>query len=234
MTQHNLFFINNQDFINNKNITLKNNLEVHHIGKVLRKKIGDKICISDGINFIYHTKIEQISKKEVLLNILQKKEIEEKNKIVFHPALLKGSTFDLQLEKSVEIGVKEFRPIITQHTIASKNKIQKWKETIYTALKQSKQPRFIPISEPEKILSLKRNKNDVWLVPEIGVGTQKISELFFEEEKNIHLFIGPEGGFSEAEIDFFKKENSIFITLGENRLRAETAAWVALSLLNHL
>ena len=234
MLKHDLFFLSSEDKIQDSIIEIKNKIEANHIFSVLRKKVGDSISISDGSNFYYDVIITSCEKKRIECQISETHKIPiSTNEIRLYNSLLKGSNFDFQLEKSVEIGVNSFHPLITDHVIAKKSKLEKWNDGIRTALKQSKQAKLISINEPIKLMSLKRNENELWIVPEIGQETVSFSKLNIER-KNLCLFIGPEGGFSKRELEHFSNQGATFHSLGENRLRAETATWLSLTLLKNL
>ena len=231
-----LFFLQEEDSIRNEQIMLVNKLEVNHIINVLRKKSGDSISVSD-YKTLYKCTIVQTLKNQVVLGIKHKISINYPNpKFVLNNALLKGSFFDLQLEKSVELGIDAIQPIISKHCIANKNKIDKWKSLILTASKQSKQAKRIDINEPVKLPQLQKKQKSLWIVPELIVNYEYIGKLKinFEDYDFIEIFIGPEGGFSSEEISFFEKNNAHFVSLGPNRLRAETAAWTAITILKDM
>jgi len=234
MLEHDLFFISETDTIFENSIILRSKNEANHIANVMRKSVGSLIYLSDGHTCYYLVEIKQIAKREIECQIVSTHDIPtSKSKIKLYNSLLKGSTFDLQIEKSVEIGVTEFCPTITDHVIAKKSKLDKWQDTIKTALKQSKQPRIIPISEPMKLTQLSRSENEIWIVPEIGTHTVPFHSISVEN-KDISVFIGPEGGFSPRELTHFEEQGATFHSLGKNRLRAETATWVTLTLVHNL
>jgi 16S rRNA (uracil1498-N3)-methyltransferase len=231
-----LFFLQAEDSIRNEQILMVNKLEVNHMINVLRKKTGDDVSVSDYKN-LYKCSIIQVLNKQVALKIRHKISINyDKPKFILNNSLLKGSNFDLQLEKSVELGVDEFQPIISKHCIAIKNKVEKWESIILTASKQCKQAKRIPIQEPVKIDKLIKKDKSLWIVPELIENYEYIGylEINFEDYEFIEIFIGPEGGFTAEEITFFERNNSKLVSLGPNRLRAETAAWAAITILKDM
>jgi len=114
-------------FTNKKNIS-KNELaiadeEAHHLKNVLRKKTGDKIFVTDGERNLYKSVISEIHKDKIICKIIEKfYDLNEPNKkIHLYLALLKNpSRFEFAIEKSVEIGVNEITPIITEHVVNKK------------------------------------------------------------------------------------------------------------------
>ncbi|SHE86041.1 16S rRNA (uracil(1498)-N(3))-methyltransferase [Caloramator proteoclasticus] len=235
------FFVKTDNIINDKiNIT---NDDVQHITKVLRLKIGDSIQICDGNENEYICDIVEINKKSVICQIKEKfKNRNESNiNIVLFQGLPKAQKMELIIQKGVEIGVKEFYPIITERVVVKtdgkdiSNKLERWNRIAYEAAKQSNRG-IIPtvnnlISFEEALDILKRF--DLIVVPYEKEKSTSFKELFNESRdyKNIAVIIGPEGGFSEEEINIFIKNGFKPITLGPRILRTETAGLVASTIL---
>jgi 16S rRNA (uracil1498-N3)-methyltransferase len=231
MLKYDLFFLNEDDTVNIDKIIFKQKDEIHHLTTVLRKGLGDKICLSDKVDFVYTAEIEHYFKNEIIFKILEENFIvKETIHFALFSALLKGSHFDLQLEKAVELGVTEFHPIITHHTIADKNKLEKWQENVKTASKQCRQAANVSIDEPKHLQQIKRQANEIWIVAELDIMVEDWSFIKNKQAEKFCLFIGPEGGFSKDEILFFRDQGAIFVSLGNLRLRAETAAWAMINL----
>ncbi|WP_291964978.1 16S rRNA (uracil(1498)-N(3))-methyltransferase [Caloramator sp.] len=235
------FFVKTDNIINDKiNIT---NDDIQHITKVLRLKIGDTIQICDGNENEYICDIVEINKKNVICQIKEKfKNRNESNiNIVLFQGLPKAQKMELIIQKGVEIGVKEFYPIITERVVVKTdgkdicNKLERWNRISYEAAKQSNRG-IIPtvnnlISFEEALDILKRF--DLVVVPYEKEKSTSFKELFNESRdyKNIAVIIGPEGGFSEEEINIFIKNGFKPITLGPRILRTETAGLVASTIL---
>jgi 16S rRNA (uracil1498-N3)-methyltransferase len=229
MLLYDLFFLNNDDTISNNELILINRSEIQHISKSLRKSIGDCICVSDGHTYYYDVEISDISQKALRGVILKSYKIEiPKQEIWLYPSTLKGATFDLLIEKAVELGVHGIQPILTDNTIAKKDKVEKWHHGIIKALKQSKQPRMVPILDAVDLM--KCSLSGLLIVPEIHTSVLNILQLDLSKANKLCIFVGPEGGFSQREIQFFKERDAQFVTLGNQRLRAETAAWKSIVL----
>ncbi|MBI3671578.1 16S rRNA (uracil(1498)-N(3))-methyltransferase [Candidatus Azambacteria bacterium] len=210
---------------------------IRQIGKVLRKKTGDKIFILDNSGFEFECEIRQASKKLILLKILKK----EKNKnepevsISLYQSLLKKDKMEFVFEKCAEIGILNFHPMVSEHSVKLSFKSERAEKILKEAAEQS-QRGVIP-----RLFETKKFKN---AIGEIGDDSLKI--IFHEKEKNaeifdflmnnkekigkykeISIFIGPEGGFSESEISLAKEKGFNVLSLGKRVLRAETAAIVA-------
>lgn len=228
---HDLFFLQSEDQVSETQIVVRNKSEYQHIAKSLRMAVGDGICLSDGRDFVYSAAIVQIDSKQVVCKISERQSLNKSAHTVhLHPAILKGSTFDLLLEKAIELGADEIHPTITQHCIAAKDKQEKWQNTVLKAQKQCKRPRLVSVSPAQSLE--KTAASGCLVVPELEVTATEISEIDLRSHSEIHLFIGPEGGFSQTEIEWFKTKGAKFATLGRQRLRAETAAWKSLILID--
>jgi RsmE family RNA methyltransferase len=125
MINYDLFFLHEEDEHIGHDIFIRHKGEVNHIGNVLRKKVGDRISLADD-SHRYDVEITEISKTEISAEIINTVGIDSPNpKILLYPALLKGAQFDLQIEKSVELGCHGFQPLITDRVIANRNKVEK-------------------------------------------------------------------------------------------------------------
>lgn len=237
------FFSNNIDLQNNKIII--DGDDVKHISKVLRMKEEDLLEVCDNKDNEYVAKIINLDKKEITLDIVQKKEIkrESKVKVNLFQGYPKGAKFELIIQKLTEIGVCNITPIITSRVINKSlkekeaKKFDRWEKIIYEASKQSKRG---VIPKLNGFLSLKemidKTKEDdlkiVFYENEDDLNLKDIVKKIDKENiKNISIVIGPEGGFKEDEIDILKENNYYISTLGKRILRTETASIVAASLI---
>ncbi|MDO9577671.1 MAG: RsmE family RNA methyltransferase [Candidatus Cloacimonadales bacterium] len=217
--------------INDKNLTIAGE-EFHHISHVFRKRIGDEILLTSGNGLLAKALIYEIDKKFVKVEILDIK----KEKFT-HPAiavafpLLKSKHDFLIVEKLTELGVKEFFPIVTNHSvrISSINTQDKFEKAAIAAIKQCDNA-FLPKIHPtQRLQDFLENLTD--FQPFAALETGKHKTLFnLVKEFNgqpICLIIGPEGGFDDEETELFKMKNITTFTLGNHILRAETAAIAA-------
>lgn len=233
------FFVNSENINYNDNKILIEGEDVNHITKVLRLRKSDKLLICDGKGNEHICVIESFNKKEVLCTIEEKFEnkTEPDIKISLFQALPKSQKMDLIVQKSVEIGVCNIYTVITKRVVADigskdiSNKIERWKRISIEAAKQSNRGMIPMVNEPidfkKAIEELK--KMDIAFVPyenEKSVGFKNILSKK-DNIKNVGIFIGPEGGFEEEEINICI-ENGIYpVTLGPRILRTETAGFVA-------
>lgn len=224
------------------NIDLKNGKlvlegsEHRHLAKVLRKKAGDRLNITDGKRSIYDCRIVKIAGDRMICEILGSEynlyEPELNLKLYIAP-LRNSSRFEFAIEKAVELGASVIQPVITEFTVNkssfSKTKAERYKKIIISAMGQS-QRCFLP--EFENVISFKdmitstRNSHNKIVMYEYADSGEK-SEID-RSKKEISLLIGPEGGFSKQEIGTLKQNRWQIHSLGERKIRAETAVIVSI------
>ncbi len=205
--------------------------EFHHLYHVFRKKTDDEIMLTSGNGILARAKITSIEKRSMTANIITSEEIIKSNSIVAAAfSLLKNKHDHLIVEKLTELGVKEFFPIICEHTIRknSDNILDKLTKVAISAIKQCDNaflPRINPVMTLEKFI-VGIEEKDYELIIALETGEDRLlSDILIENGKrNICFLIGPEGGFSPEEIRFIKEKEIKTFTLGNHVLRAETAA----------
>ena len=220
-----LFYSNfNKD---DKLITI-NQIDSKHITKSFRKNIGDLIKITNGNGSICDAEI--IEKGRNIKVEIKKIVNYEREKTSIHVALspLKNiSRFEWFVEKATELGINQITPIISDYSEKRKVNTERLERIIISSMKQSNQcyrpilntivdyKTFILSNKEEKIMANLKTNN-------------KLQKKLLETN-NLCLLIGPEGGFSDKEIEYSLKNNVKEITLGNNRLRSETAAIYSIS-----
>lgn len=215
-----------------------NGSEAHHISKVMRHKIGEMLYVTDGIGNEYQTMIKKIDNKLIEASILNQSRNtrEPRVRISLAQSVIKISHMDLIVEKSTELGVHDIIPIISHRTIAriSETKIERYQKVMMTAMKTSIRTHLPHISKSIKfndLLQIFKNYDQVILAYE-DEKKNRLADIISNNILNrILLIIGPEGGFTNEEIDQAINNNAKCITIGQRRLRSETAAIAALSLL---
>ncbi|MDO6354479.1 MULTISPECIES: 16S rRNA (uracil(1498)-N(3))-methyltransferase [unclassified Caloramator] len=216
--------------------------DVDHIVKVLRLRNGDKIQISDGNGKEYICEIIKSDKKEVVCNIIESfdNETEAPINITLYQGLPKSQKMDLIVQKCVEIGVVRIVPVITNRVVVKvegrdlKNKIERWQRIAYEAAKQSNRgivPIVSDVMNFEEAIEEMKQK-DLVVVPYEREKERGIKDLRDRKDiKDIAIFIGPEGGFEEEEIENCLDIGAIPVTLGPRILRTETAGFVTSALI---
>lgn len=220
--------------------------EAHHLKAVLRKKVGDVVFLFDGKSNEYETKISEIT-NNVKLKIISKmqKDFEPKIKINLFQSIPKLKKFDFIVEKSTELGVSKIIPIISERTIPelslrAKAKQSRWQKITLSAAKQCGRtiiPEISPITTFQnavKSVCIGKNLSESvsiipWECEKKNTLKTVIKSLNLAISQSLNLFIGPEGGFSNAEIELAKKCGAIPVTLGKRILRTETAPIVVIS-----
>ena len=214
---------------NNGKILIKEKSDCNHIQNVYRLNVGDKLRIVDG-EYEYFTQIIEISKKEVVVKILEKNEDSYSLNINIDVAMgiLKNDKMNLAIQKLTEIGVKSIIPLKTERVVVRINeKKEKWDTVARETLKQCKGVKFTEILPVKKLAEIDYEKYDkIIFAYENSNESKSLSEIIKQKDKNILYIIGPEGGIAQEEVDFLKNNKAIEISLGKRILRAETAAIV--------
>ena len=218
--------------------------DVNHISNVLRMKQGEELWISDGGKKEYRCTIEDFSSDEVLLHIIyaQEPDYELQSRIYLFQGLPKADKMELIIQKAVELGAYEVIPVETKRCVVkldgkkAAKKVERWKQIAESAAKQSKR---MLIPNVHEVLTFKEalkyaESMDVRLIPyELAKGMQETKEILADIQpgQSIGIFIGPEGGFEEKEVETAISEGAKPITLGKRILRTETAGLAILSVL---
>ncbi|MFC0775191.1 RsmE family RNA methyltransferase [Terrimonas alba] len=209
-----------------------------HIIQVLRMKRGELLSLTDGNGNLFTTSIADDHKKHCVVNIQEKSYREQaQRKISIAISLLKNANrFEWFLEKATEIGVNEIIPLICHRTEKEKFRHDRLKSILVSAMLQSQQCWLPVLHEPIAYELLFRQE-------EVAKASQKfIAHCIENEKRNLVdlvnetlpsqiILIGPEGDFTEQEIDMAIAHHFDAVALGETRLRAETAGVVAATIL---
>lgn len=222
-----LFF--NPDFDQNSKRIRFEDEEFHHLAKVMRHKRGDEIFVTNGNGLIGRVKIIELNKSECICEIISTQCFENPatNLIALVPIIHNIERFEFALEKLTELGINKIIPFYSERTIKKNIKLERSKRIIISATKQSFNP-FLPelfeATSFDKILELNFENSLLLFGNSSGEKLNKIStSIDFKNYKNIIIAVGPEGDFSNREIDLLKTINSYPVNLGKYRLRSETA-----------
>ena len=211
-----------------------------HLSRVLRLKEQDEILINDLKGQDYLGRIETIDKNETKVELREK--VPESNesslKLTLFQGLPKAGKMDLIVQKCTELGVQRIVPVVTERVVVKNSsefkKLDRLKRICLEAAKQSKRSVLPEITEPMSLaeLLMEMKKLDVFVVPyenqeEYGFLTLK-KEL--ANISSMGIFVGPEGGFTEKEIDLLKDKGAKILTLGNRILRTETAGFTAVAM----
>ncbi len=218
-----------------------------YLAKVMRKKIGDEVCVFNGVDGEWLSEIVALEKKFLTLEI--KKKIGEQRApslvtLAFAP--VKNVRIDFVAAKATEMGVGKFLPIITHHSVVDKINEERFKANIKEACEQCERndmPQLLPTKKLEKFLQEEKNSNKILILCDESYQGEKASITLPKILQNrpqqglqgsqteIIVLIGPEGGFSKEEFaTMHAMKNLHSITLGKQILRADTAIIAALAL----
>ncbi|NIA31270.1 MAG: RsmE family RNA methyltransferase [Actinobacteria bacterium] len=231
MSHHYQFYVSPERV--GKNVFFLSGEEFHHAVKVLRKKVGDSLAAADGLGNCYEGRIKDISSLQLKVRIDSKTRNtgEPELFLTLAQAVPKGSHFDWVVEKGTEIGVSAFQPLLSKYSLVDpSSRIERWRHKALSAMKQcgrSRCPEILPPVEFARILE------EAFNIPAFIAyeSFQEDFELDFaallKSYARAIIFIGPEGGFNQNEIDLAVENGVHPISLGSRRLRSETAGIVA-------
>ncbi len=223
---------------------------IHQLVNVFRFQVGDKVILFDGSGFEYECEISTLGKKNVSVKILMRKSPlgrpqDEAASVSLYLSLIKKSNFELAAEKCTEAGVAEIHPLISERSEKKDLNMERLNKIVKEASEQSGRvtlPKVFGVTDLETAVSQAvtdgkrcvtfhtttsaehnrppfnrpRHQNDTPSSSDEG-----------DSSKPTATFIGPEGGWSDSEMELFRKNDFEILSLGQNILRAETAAIVA-------
>lgn len=218
--------------------------DAHHIRNVLRMRQKEEILISDGDKMEYTCQIEDLSEDEVLAKIMFVEEsgLELPSKVYLFQCLPKNDKMELIIQKAVELGVCEIIPVAASRCVVKLDakkevsKLKRWQGIAESAAKQSKRmyiPQVHSVLKFSEALNYARDM-EVKLIPyELAKGMEATREMIasIKPGQSVAIFIGPEGGFEEEEVQTAMNMGFSPITLGKRILRTETAGFTVLAIL---
>lgn len=239
------FFINS-DQVAGELLTIIGD-DVNHMKNVLRMRSGEAFTAADENGEFYRCEIEELEKTQVTAKILwkEKGKAELSSKIYLFQGLPKADKMELIIQKAVELGAYEIIPVATKRAIVKldakkeASKLKRWQAIAEGAAKQSGRMLIPQISEVKtygEALQMAREL-DINMIPyECARGMNGTREIFgsIKPGMSVGIFIGPEGGFEESEVEKAKEQGIHPVTLGRRILRTETAGLTTLSILMYL
>ena len=223
--------------INSEFIFLSEEESRHCIG-VLRHKKGDIIHVVDGVGGFYKTEIIDDNKKSCEVKILEKQMEFGKRNYHLHVAIAPTKNIERLewfLEKATEIGIDEITPIICEHSERREVKTERLNKVLVAAMKQSLKaflPKLNPAIKFENFVSQKKSLQK--FLCSCDAEKQSTLKNLYTKKTNVLLLVGPEGDFSKQEISLAISNEFQIISLGESRLRTETAGIVACEIINFI
>lgn len=233
------FFINSKDVID-KTITITEEGTFCHLAKSLRVKPGETVLLIDENKIQYETIVETISKNEIVVNIQKSypsTRFLDFDLYLAQSPLRNSDSQSIIVEKATELGIKGLYPIFTDNCVVSKSvlekKIPKWQKIMFESSKQCERadiPHCFEVSKVDELIE--NNKFDKVIVFCERIAQKTLRDSFMDNPikkgEKVLVVIGPEGGFSANEFEYFKNKNLEMLTLGSLILRAETAVVVGL------
>jgi len=209
---------------------LLDKIDAQHCLKVLRKKEGDLLHLVDGQGGLYEASLTSSNPKKCTFELLKTTPYFGKRAFRLHLAIAPTkniSRLEWFLEKATEIGVEEITPILCRYAERKFIKEERLNKILVVAMKQSLKA-YLPMLNPlTKFSNFIDQQKATKSFKGIACMTEKESHLFHNyQEGNALILIGPEGGFSEKEVEAAKATNYKVVSLGDNRLRTETAGVV--------
>ena len=206
----------------------------HHL-KVINIKEGQNVELFNGSGYFFNAKVTEQNKKNITLKRVSEINFQKKQIPSINIAVADIRSFDKVIREVCQSGIDSITSVKTKKTkfskLSSEKKIMRWQSIAFNSCEQSGLnwvPKIYSSSLQEWISSSK-SKSKIFLDPKAKNNIQKV-ELF----SSIDFVVGPEGGFSEEEKIFFKKNNFIGISCGNLTFRTETMPIVALSMIKAL
>ena len=213
--------------------------EAHHLRNVLRLGLDDVVELFDGHGVRATARVTRIDKQAVALAVLQRFEDPascQPTELVLATAVPKGDRFRSLVEKATELGVDRLIPLRTEHSVVHPRpgKQDRMQQAIIAACKQSGRNRLMTLDVLTDWADLVGNTEATLVLSQRGgqPATAVLAELRQQQPAQLVLCVGPEGGWSDAELDLARRAGITSVDLGPHVLRIETAA-VTLSVLAH-
>ena len=215
--------------------------DYRHIVKVLRLKVGHEIILFDESGTEHSATITEIAKNEVKLAIAESRKVETESSlnIVLLQVVPKGNKMDFIIEKATELGVKTIVPVIADRSqIRKTGKIERWRKVAKESSKQcgrTAQPDIYTLKNFREVIKLYNHSAlRMILDNQCKDDIKYVITSVPQSPTNITLLVGPEGGFSNAEIRLAKENGFIPTGLGPRTFRTETASIVAITILQYI
>ena len=218
--------------------------DVNHMKNVLRMRIGEEVTVSDGQGKEYLCQVRDFEEEQVQLKIVETKasDAELPSKIYLFQGLPKQEKMELIVQKCVELGIYAVVPVSMKRCVVKLDakkgakKVERWNTIAASAAKQSGRgivPEVMSVKTYKEALEMAKDL-DVVLVPyECAEGMDHTKELIqsIKPGQSVGMFIGPEGGFEETEVEEARAAGFYPVSLGKRILRTETAGLTMLSIL---
>jgi 16S rRNA (uracil1498-N3)-methyltransferase len=203
--------------------------EAHHLYKVLRAGAGDTVEIVDDARRLFVAELDG----ERQATLLEERQIDRRGegKVVLYQAVPKGRHMDLVVEKATELGVSRVVPLSSERSVVrlsrGDGKVRRWRRVAEAAARQSLQLRIPEVVEVVSFSEAVREAGETGLLLHNGLDLPPLEDVV--TGAMVGLFVGPEGGWSDGELEMAGESGLRFASLGPYRLRSETAGMVAVA-----
>ncbi|OON92079.1 MAG: hypothetical protein ATN33_08000 [Epulopiscium sp. Nele67-Bin001] len=214
----------------------------NHIKNVFRLTVGEQITVNDKLGNDYQCVISSVEQNIITATIFKTyvATTEPVTNVVLFQSLIKGDKMEYVIQKAVELGAAKVVPIVTTRCVVkleddkkTRAKVDRWNKISEAASKQSGRGTVIEVLAPMKYtqaLELAKNELEVNLIPyekQVGSGIKSVLQSI--SARNIGIFIGPEGGFEDKEVELAHSYGLTSVTLGKRILKSETASIAVLA-----
>ena len=236
-------------FYHPENLELKHVVELGtqthiHATKVLRLKVGDQFALFNGDGFDYVARVIELSKHNTSVEIVDRYEVNHESplKITLAQGLAAGDKMDWIIQKAVELGIQSIQPLLTERSIVkldrerADKKLEHWRTVAISACEQTGRSIIPDISSPVHLTQWFSNQNPITDSLKLILTPAKAQNINHLEKPSspVIFMVGPEGGFSEKEMNLALSSAFIPVNFGKRVLRTETASIVALSIMQNL
>ena len=216
-------------------VTITDKGDIHHIARVLRLNTGDILEISDKTKYEYPCEITSLMADRIEARVLSKAAFscEPQIQVTLFQGIPKAGKMEGIVQKCTELGIHEIVPLWTERTVVADKgnfarKIDRWQKVADEAVKQCRRGKIPSVMKDCSLFDAAGSFSAYDLVmlayeKEEGFTVKTCLESFAEKPEKIALVIGPEGGFSEKEVNFLVQSGAESVSLGKTILRTETA-----------
>lgn len=208
----------------------------HQIGRVLRLAVGEQLVVLDNAGWQYAAELAEVGRRATAVLRHKRPAANEPTlHLTLYQALLKRDNFEWALQKGTEVGVSRFVPLLTARTVAQpSHKPDRWERILTESAEQCRRGLIPELGAPLRLADAwgQTAMADIALLPWEGAGGLTVkAALAGKQPRSVALLVGPEGGWTEEEVENGRLRGIIPVTLGSRILRAETAAIVSAALI---
>lgn len=233
------FFVPPQS-IEQDSVTLPQHV-ARQLSRVLRASVGDSIIIFDNSGFEYVVTLENLDSRTAMGTVTDRRQnfAEPQTQIVLYQGTLKSDRFEYVLQKGTEVGISAFVPVICTRSIVrprdgkqSDNRTERWNRIITEAAEQSGRGLVPTLSDAVSFADSCKSVDGVGVIPWEVERSRSLKSALTDLARSVQklsVFIGPEGGYTDEEIELAQSLGIVPVSLGKRILRAETAGVVTAS-----